>query len=132
MKKNCETFDKPAKCSMESQQNFFNHLLDEIQFLREEVRRENIIIKSLLLLKTSEHIEQNLAHKTTSDNFLDKNSVQFDICSKDESLKRNSQGNNDRSGKIFLKHRTFKENLFKVCNDHTATRKHLMNVVMMN
>ena len=117
---------------MDSQQNFFNHLLDEIQFLREEVRRKNIIIKSFLLLKTSEHIEQNLAHKTTSDNFLDKNSVQFDICSKDESPKRNSQGNNDRSGKIFLKHRTFKENLFKVCNDHTATRKHLMNVVMMN
>ena len=42
--KNCETFDKPAKCSMDSQQNFFNHLLDEIQFLREEVRMRNIII----------------------------------------------------------------------------------------
>ena len=42
--KNCETFDKPAKCSMDSQQNFFSHLLDEIQFLREEVRMRNIII----------------------------------------------------------------------------------------
>ena len=33
--KNCETFNKPAKCSMDSQQNVFNHLLNEIQFLRE-------------------------------------------------------------------------------------------------
>ena len=45
--KNCETFNKPAKCSMCSQQNFFNHLLNKIQFLREEVRTKNIIIKSL-------------------------------------------------------------------------------------
>ena len=30
---NCETFNKPAKSSMDSQQNFFNHLLNEIQFL---------------------------------------------------------------------------------------------------
>ena len=73
--------------------------------------------------KTSKHNEQNLAHKTTSDNFLDKNSVQFDICSKDDSSKRNSQGNNDRSDKIVLKHKTFKENLFKVYNDHTADEK---------
>ena len=35
--KNCETFNKPAKCIMDSQQNFFNHLLNEIQFLRKEI-----------------------------------------------------------------------------------------------
>ena len=56
--KNCETFNKPAKCSMDSQQNFFNQLLNEIQFLREEVRMKNIIIKSLLLSKSSKHNEQ--------------------------------------------------------------------------
>ena len=32
--KNCEIFNKPAKCSMDSQQKFSNHLLNEIQFLR--------------------------------------------------------------------------------------------------
>ena len=37
--------------------------------------------------------------------------------------KKPSQGNNDRSDKIVLKHKTFKENLFKVCNDHTADEK---------
>ena len=121
--KNCETFNKPAKCSMDSQQNFFNHLLNEIQFLREEIRMKNIIVKSLLLSKSSKHNEQNLAYKTTNDNFLDENSVQFNICSKDDSPKGNSQGNNDRSDKIVLKHKTFKENLFKVCNDHTADEK---------
>ena len=61
--KNCETSNKPAKCSMDSQQNFFNHLLNEIQFLREEVRMKNIIIKSLLLSKSLKHNEQNLAYK---------------------------------------------------------------------
>ena len=71
--KNCETFNKPVKCSMDSQQNFFNHLLNEIQFLREEVRMKNIIIKSLLLSKSSKPNEQNLAYKTTNDNFLDEN-----------------------------------------------------------
>ena len=40
--KNCETFNKPAKCSMYSQQYFFNHLLNKIQFLREGVRMKNI------------------------------------------------------------------------------------------
>ena len=35
--KNCEYFNEPAKCSMDSQHNFFNHLLHKIQFLREEV-----------------------------------------------------------------------------------------------
>ena len=55
---NCETFNKPAKCSMGSQQNFFNHFQSEIQFLREEVRMKNIIIKSLLLSKSSKHNEQ--------------------------------------------------------------------------
>ena len=123
--KNCETFNKPAKCSMDSQQNFFNHLLNEIQFLREEVRMKNIIIKSLLLSKSSKHNEQNLAIKTTNDNFLDENSVQFNICSKDDSPKGNSQGNNERSDKIALKHKTFKENLFKVYNDHTRKQENI-------
>ena len=77
--KNCETFNKPAKCSVDSQQKFFNHLLNEIQFLREEIRMKNIIIKSLLLSKSSKHNEQNLAYKTSNDNFLDENSVQFNI-----------------------------------------------------
>ena len=58
-----------------------------------------------------------------SDNFLDENSVQFNICSNDDSPKGNSQSNNDRSDKIVLKHKTFKENLFKVYNDHTADEK---------
>ena len=73
--------------------------------------------------KSWKHNEQNLTYKTTNDNFLDENSVQFNICSKDDSPKGNSQGNNDRSDKIVLKHKTFKENLFKVCNDHTADEK---------
>ena len=50
--KNSETFNKPAKCSMDSRQNVFNNLLNEIQFLREEVRMKNIIIKSLVLSKS--------------------------------------------------------------------------------
>ena len=59
--KNYQALHKPAKCSsMDSQQNFFNHLLNEIQFLREEVRTKNIIIKSLLFLKSSKHNEQSL------------------------------------------------------------------------
>ena len=33
MEKICETLNKPVKYSMNSQQNFFNHLLNEIQFL---------------------------------------------------------------------------------------------------
>ena len=59
--KNYQALNKPAKCSsMDSQQNFFNHLLNEIQFLREEVRMKNIIMKSLLFLKSSKHNEQSL------------------------------------------------------------------------
>ena len=59
--KNYHALNKPAKCSsMDSQQNFFDHLLNEIQFLREEVRTKNIIIKSLLFLKSSKHNEQSL------------------------------------------------------------------------
>ena len=84
---------------------------------------KNIIIKSLLLSKSSKHNEQNLAYKITNDNFLDENSVQFNICSKSDSPKGNSQGNNDRSDKIVLKRKTFKENLTKVYNDHTADEK---------
>ena len=80
----------PAKCSLDNQQNFFNHLPNEIQFLREEVRMKNIVIKSLLLSKSSKRSEQNLAYKTTSDNFHDENSVQFNICSKDGGPKGNS------------------------------------------
>ena len=120
--KNCETFNKPAKC----------RLLNEIQFLREEVRIKNIIIKSLLLPKSSKHKEQNLTYKTTNNNFLDETSVQLNICSKDDSPKGNSQDNNDRSDKIVLKQKTFKENLFKVYNDHTEDEETLMNIVMMN
>ena len=57
---------------MNSQQNFFNHLLNEIQLLLEEVRIKNIV-KSLLLSKSSKHNEHNLAYKTTNDNFIDEN-----------------------------------------------------------
>ena len=71
-----------------------------------------------------------MPYKTTSDNFLDENSVQFNICSKDDSPKGNSQGNNDRSDNIVLKHKTFKENLFKVYNDYAADEK--TSNVMMN
>ena len=78
-------------------------MLNENQFLQEEVKIKNIIIKSLLLSKSSKHSEQNLAYKTTNDNFLDENSVQFDICSKNDRPKGNSQGNNGRSDKIVLK-----------------------------
>ena len=71
-------------CSMDSQQNFFNHLLNEIRFRREEARMKNIIIKSLLLSKSSKYNEQNLSYKTTNDNFLDKIFVQFTTCSKND------------------------------------------------
>ena len=70
--------------------------------------------------KSSKHNEQYLAYKTINDNFLNENSVQFNICSKNDSPKGNSQGNNNRSDKIVSKHKTFKENLFKVYNNHTA------------
>ena len=66
---------------MDSQQKFSNDLLNEIQFLREEVTMKNIIIKSLLLSNSSKHNEQNLAYKTTNDNYLDESPVQFNICS---------------------------------------------------
>ena len=80
-KKKSETvLNKPVNCSMDSQQNFFNHILYEIQFLREEVSIKIIIIKSLLLLKSSKHNEQNLAHKPIYYNFLDKNFFQFKTC----------------------------------------------------
>ena len=42
---------------------------------------KNIIIKSLLLPNSSKHNEQNLAYKTTNDNYLDESPVQFNICS---------------------------------------------------
>ena len=61
--KNSETvLNKPGKCSMGSYQNFFSHLLNKIQFLRKEVRMKNIIIKSLLLSKSSKHNKQNLSY----------------------------------------------------------------------
>ena len=72
----------PVKCSMDSQQNVFNHLLNEIQFLQEEVRIKNIIIKSSLMSKSSKHNEKNLGHKTTDDDFLDENFFEFKIHSK--------------------------------------------------
>ena len=74
----------------------------------------------MFLSKSSKHNKQNLAYKTTSDNFLHENFVQFNICWKNDSPKGTSQGNND---KIDLKHKTFKENLSKVYNDHTADEK---------
>ena len=41
--KNCETvLNKPVKCSMDSQQNFFTHLLNKIHSLWEEVKMKNI------------------------------------------------------------------------------------------
>ena len=43
---------------------------------------KNIIIKSLLLSKSSKHNEQNLAYNTTNDHFIDENFVQFNIRSK--------------------------------------------------
>ena len=49
--KNCETLNKPIQCSMDSHQNFFNHLLNEIQFLRDEVRMKNIIIKKYAIVE---------------------------------------------------------------------------------
>ena len=80
-----------------------------------------MIIKSFLS-KSSKYNEQNLAYKTTNDNFIDENFVQ-NIRSQNDSLKGNSQGNNDRSDKIDLKHKTSKENLSKVYNDHTTDEK---------
>ena len=67
---------------MDSQQNVFNHLLNEIQLLQEEVRIKNIIIKSSLMSKSSKHNEKNLDHKTTDDDFLDENFFEFKIRSK--------------------------------------------------
>ena len=61
--------------------------------------------------------------KTTNDNFLNKNFVQFKIRSKNDSLKGSSQGNNERSDKIDLTHKTSKENLSKVYIDNTADEK---------
>ena len=108
---------------MDSQQNFFNHLPNKIQFLREEVRMKNTIIKSLLLSKSSKHNEQNLSYKITSDNFIDKKFVQFKTRSKTDSPKGSSRVNDDRSDKINLTHKISKENLFKVNNDNTVDQK---------
>ena len=58
---------------------------------------KNIIIKSLLLSKSSKHNKQNLTYKTNNDNFLDENFIQFKIRSKNDSLKGSLQGNNNRS-----------------------------------
>ena len=55
---------------MDSQQNIFNHLLNEIQFLREEVRTKNIFVKSLFLFKSWKLNEQNLSYKTINDKSL--------------------------------------------------------------
>ena len=67
--------------------------------------------------------EQNLAYKTTNDNFLDESFAQFNIRSKNDSPKGNSESNNDRSDKIDLIHKASTENLPKVYNDHTADEK---------
>ena len=45
---------KPFKCYMDSQRNFFNHLLNKIQFLLEEVRIKSIIIKKFVIVKIIE------------------------------------------------------------------------------
>ena len=82
---------------MVNQDQFFNHLLNKILFLREKVKMKNIIIKSSLLSKSSKHNEQNLTYKTNNDNFLDENFIQFKIRSKNDSLKGSLQGNNNRS-----------------------------------
>ena len=108
---------------MDIHQNVFNHLLNEIQFLREEVRMKNFIIKSQLISKSSKHNEKNVAHKTTDDNFLDENFVQLNIRSKNEIPIESSQGNDVRSDKIGLTHKISKENLSKVHNDYTADEK---------
>ena len=81
---------------------------------------KNIIIKSLLLSKSSKHNEQNLTYKTNNDNFLDENFIQFKIRSKNDSLKGSLQGNNNRSD---WTHKTSTENLPKVYNDYTADEK---------
>lgn len=53
--KSCKTaLNKPFKCYMDSQQNFFNHLLNKIQFLLEEVRIKSIIIKKFVIVKIIE------------------------------------------------------------------------------
>ena len=67
--KNCETvLNKPVKCSMDSQQNFFTHLLNKIHSLWEEVKMKNIA--KMLLSKSLKDSEQNLAGKTINDNFV--------------------------------------------------------------
>ena len=43
---NEKTLNKPLKYSMDRQQNFFNHLLNEIQFPRDEVKMKNINYRS--------------------------------------------------------------------------------------
>ena len=80
----------------------------------------------MLLSKSSKYNKQNLAYKTNNDKFLDEIFVQFNIRSKIDSPKGNSQGHNNRSDKIDLKYKTSKENLSNV-----QTRKHLMNTMMM-
>ena len=53
--KSCKTaLNKPFKCYMDSQRNFFNHLLNKIQFLLEEVRIKSIIIKKIVIAKMIE------------------------------------------------------------------------------
>lgn len=53
--KSCKTaLSKPFKCYMDSQRNFFNHLLNKIQFLLEEVRIKSIIIKKFVIVKIIE------------------------------------------------------------------------------
>ena len=53
--KSCKTaLNKPFKCYMDSQRNFFHHLLNKIQFLLEEVRTKSIIIKKFVIVKIIE------------------------------------------------------------------------------
>ena len=64
-----------------------------------------------------------MAYKTTNNNSLEENFIQFKIRSKNDSPKGNSEANNDRSDKIDLTHKTSKENLSRVYNDYTTDEK---------
>ena len=75
--KSCKTaLNKPFKCYMDSQRNFFNHLLNKIQFLLEEVRIKSIIIKKIVIAKMIEVQQTKFSlQRTTNNNFLDQNFV---------------------------------------------------------
>ena len=63
-------------------------MLNEIEFLR---KSEWKILKVCYCRNHWSIPNKNLAYKSTDNNFLDVNSAQFNICSNDDSPKRNSQ-----------------------------------------